>query len=197
MKFLQLFFVFISISFFSQDSLPILMIENSLRSDNDEQETDVRKALKLKEDEIAVTFYTNGGLSYHLYIDNFIFKKNGSVSRFQYEIFFKRGKKRKRKKIVLSETKEVELKEIIRSDFFIDFSKFTQSDFKYSENNHQICGRGYIDDSPENFVMITQNEKQSNIMVYLPKNNIKCSSPNSPLIKFVELHELFGINLER
>ena len=54
-----------------------------------------------------------------------------------------------------------------------------------------------IDDAPENFIMITQNKRSNNIMVYLPINNIKCSDKDSPLTKFVELHQLFNIELDR
>jgi len=45
--------------------------------------------------------------------------------------------------------------------------------------------------------MITRNGKANKIMVYLPKNNMKCSDENSPLMKFIELHQLFNIELDR
>jgi hypothetical protein len=45
--------------------------------------------------------------------------------------------------------------------------------------------------------MITQNGKQNTIMVYLPKNNANAVLKGSPLMKFIQLHQLFGIELER
>ena len=107
------------------------------------------------------------------------------------------GKKHKKRRIFVSDLQKESLKKIIHSDFFFDFVKYTQNDFKYSENNHQICSGSMIDDAPENFIMITQNKRSNNIMVYLPINNMKCSDEDSPLMKFVKLHQLFNIELDR
>lgn len=197
MRIFLLISVIISATFFGQNTLPDLKLSNSVNLKSDEEVKDVYSLLKLKDNEIAVSFYTNGGLGYHLYIDNFIFKTDGNVSHYKDEIYFKRGKISKKKKIEISDLKQLELKQIIQSDFFKNFSKYTQDDFKYSANNHQICSGGYFDDAPENFVMITQNGKQTNIMVYLPKNNLKCSAEDSPLMKFVDLHKYFNVVLDR
>ena len=136
-------------------------------------------------------------MGYHLHIDNFIFKENGKVKHYKQEIYYKRGKKYKKRNVKLSELQRIGLKNIIHSDFFQNFSKLTQRNFQYSENNHQICSGSNIDDAPENFIMITQNMRQTTIMVYLPMNNLKCSNEDSPLMKFVEMHNLFEIPLER
>ena len=65
------------------------------------------------------------------------------------------GKKHKKRRIFVSDLQKESLKKIIHSDFFFDFVKYTQNDFKYSKNNHQICNNSKIDDTPKNFIMIT------------------------------------------
>lgn|GEM_PF-1461323 len=197
MKYIVLIFTMFSTGIFGQNMLPNLNLPNSIDFKNDSESNDVKNLLKLKNDEIAVSFYTNGGLGYHLNIDNFIFKENGDVKHYKEEIFYKRRKKCKKRNVKLSEFKKNQLKNIIQSDFFQNFSKLTQTTFQYSENNHQICSSTSIDDAPENFVMIMQNQKQNTTMVYLPLNNLNCSRKDSPLMKFVELHKLFDIPLER
>ncbi|WP_312342691.1 hypothetical protein [Chryseobacterium binzhouense] len=197
MKLLILIFTIFSTVIFGQSMLPNLNLSNSVDFKNDSESNEVKNLLKLKKDEIAVSFYTNGGLGYHLYIDNFIFKENGNVKHYKEEVYFKRGKKFKKRNIKLSELEKIRLKNIVKSDFFENFSKLTQTNFQYSQNNHQICATGFINDAPENFIMITQNNKSNIIMVYLPINNIKCSYEESPLMKFIELHRLFNIKLDR
>ncbi len=197
MKFIVIIFTMFSTVIFGQNMLPNLNLPNSIDFKNDSESNDVKNLLKLKNDEIAVSFYTNGGLGYHLNIDNFIFKENGKVKYYKEEIYFKRGKKFKKRNVNLSEIEEIKLKNVMQSDFFQNFSKLIQANFQYSQNNHQICATGFVDDAPENFLMITQNKKQTIIMVYLPKNNLKCSEENSPLMQFVEMHNLFGIPIER
>ena len=197
MKFTALIFLIFSTVLFGQNILPNLNLSNSINFKNDTEGNDVKNLLKLKNDEIAVSFYTNGGLGYHLNIDNFIFKENGKIEHYKEEIFYKKGKKHTKRNVKLSELEKVQFKNIVQSDFFQNFSKLTQSDFIYSENSHQICSNSKIDDAPENFIMITQNQKQSTIMVYLPLNNMKCSGHNSPLMKFIELHKIFKIELDR
>ncbi|MPS72808.1 MAG: hypothetical protein E2590_06580 [Chryseobacterium sp.] len=192
MKIFNLLFLIFPVLIFAQNNLPDLHLKNSV-----DKKDDVQKLLKLKKTEIAVSFYTNGGLGYQFDIDNFIFKENGKVLHYFEKIYFKRGQKHRRNKIIIEKSKEIDLKKIIHSEFFMYFTKYSQADFQYSANNHQICATNSIDDAPENFVMITQNGKQNSIMVYLPKNNIKCSTKDSPLMKFIELHRLFGIEIER
>ncbi len=182
---------------YGQYKHPTLNLSNSISLKNNSEENEVQNLLKLKKDEIAVSFYTNGGLGYHLNIDNFIFKKNGNLKHYKEEVYFKRGKKLKKRNIKISEIEKIKLKNLVQSDFFQNFSKLTQANFQYSENNHQICATSSIDDASENFIMITQNEKSNSIMVYLPLNNLKCSDENSPLAQFVEMHRLFGIPIER
>ena len=95
--------------------------------------------LKLKNDEIAVSFYTNGGLGYHLHIDNFIFNQDGDVKHNREEIYYKNGKKHKKRRIFVSDLQKESLKKIIHSDFFFDFVKYTQNDFKYSDISFCTC----------------------------------------------------------
>ena len=197
MKFTVFFFLIFSTILFGQNILPDLNLASSIDIKNYSEENDVKNLLKLKNDEIAVSFYTNGGLGYHLNIDNFIFNQDGDVKHNREEIYYKNGKKHKKRRIFVSDLQKESLKKIIHSDFFFDFVKYTQNDFKYSENNHQICSGSMIDDAPENFIMITQNKRSNNIMVYLPINNMKCSDEDSPLMKFVKLHQLFNIELDR
>lgn len=193
MKFLKfLILLVVASSIYGQNKLPNLELAQKIDYKND-----VQKTLKLKNNDIAVSFYTSGGMAYRYDIDNFIFRENGNVDYFKESIYFKHGKKYKKKKISLTNSEKMKLEEIIQSDFFIKFSKFTQQDFKYSSNNHQICAGNFVDDAPENFLMISQKKKQTNIMVYLPKNNLKCSDKDSPLAKFVKMHNLFGIELVR
>ncbi|UMQ42975.1 hypothetical protein MKS83_04620 [Chryseobacterium sp. Y16C] len=191
MKILKLILLLFPVLIFTQNSLPDLHL-----NDNIDVSNDVQKLLKLKGNEIAVSFYTNGGLGYQFTIDNFIYKENGDILHYKDKIYFKRGKKHERNKMKMIESEKTDLKSIVQSEFFRDFTKYTQADFRYSEKNHQICATDSIDDAPENFVMITQNGKQNTIMVYLPKNNAKCSAEGSPLMKFIQLHQLFGIELE-
>lgn len=195
MKFTILIFLIFSTILFGQNILPNLNLSSSINFKNNSEGSDVKNLLKLKNDEIAVSFYTNGGLGYHLNIDNFIFNQNGDVKHYREEIYYKNGKKHKKSRVFLSDLQKENLKRIINSDLFFDFVKYTQDDFKYSEKNHQICDKYYIDDAPENFIMITQGKKQTNIMVYLPKRNEKCSEENSPLKKFIKLYEKFNIKL--
>lgn len=192
MKFIILIFVLFSTVLFGQNILPNLELKNNIDPKND-----VQKILKLKKNDIAISFYKNGGMMYQFDIDNFIFRESGKIKYYKEKIFFKRGKKYRKDEISLTTAEQTNLREIVESDFFKDFSKYTQKEFEFSENNHQICAGGYIDDAPENFIMITQNGKANKIMVYLPKNNMKCSDENSPLMKFIELHQLFNIELDR
>lgn len=192
MKTLKLSLFLFPVLLFAQNSLPDLPLKDQI-----DQNNEVQKLLKLKNNEIAVSFYTNGGLGYQFTIDNFIYKENGDIVHDKEKIYFKRGKKHQRDKIKVGESEKIDLKDIIQSEFFKDFARYTQTDFQYSEKNHQICATGNIDDAPENFVMITQNGKQNTIMVYLPKANATCSAEGSPLMKFIQLHQLFGIELER
>ncbi|WP_312768029.1 hypothetical protein [Epilithonimonas sp.] len=192
MKIFKLPFLIFPVLIFAQNSLPDLYLKNGIDKNND-----VQNLLKLKKNEISVSFYTNGGLIPEYLIDNFIFKQNNRVVHQKAKIFYKKGGKYQNNIINISKEKEDELKKIINSDLFSTFSKYSQADFQYSQNNHQICAKGYIDDAPENFIMIIQNGMQSTIMVYLPKNNINCSTKDSPLMKFIELHRLFGIEIER
>jgi len=192
MKILKLILFIFPILIIAQNSLPDLPLKNSIDINNE-----VQKLLKLKNNEIAVSFYTNGGLGYQFTIDNFIYKENGDVLHYKEKVYFKKGKKHQKNKVIIDEAKEADLKKIINSAFFKYFAKYTQADFRHSEKNHQICATNYVDDAPENFVMITQNGKQNTIMVYLPKNNAKCSTENSPLMKFIKLHEMFGIEIDR
>lgn len=192
MKLFNLLFLIFPLLIFTQNRLPDLHLKKSTDKSND-----VNNTFKIRKNEIAISFYTNGGLGYHYEIDNFIFNNNNQVRYEKSKIYYKKGKKYKKEIIYLSQKEQDKLKEIIHSDLFATFSKYSQSDFQYSENNHQICAKGSIDDAPENFVMITQNGMQSTIMVYLPTNNINCSFADSPLMKFIELHRLFGIEIER
>ncbi len=192
MKVLKLILLIFPMLIFAQNSLPDLHLNNRTDAGNE-----VQKLLKLKGNEIAVSFYTNGGLSSQFDIDHFIYKENGDVLHYQDKIYFKKGKKHRRNRKEIDASREIELKKMINSAFFKDFVTYTQADFRYSEKNHQICATNYVDDAPENFVMITQNGKQNTIMVYLPKNNATCSAENSPLMKFIELHRLFGITIDR
>lgn len=192
MKLFNLLFLIFPLLIFTQNRLPNLQLKKSADKSND-----VNNTFKIRKNEIAISFYTNGGLGYHYEIDNFIFDNNNQVRYEKSKIYYKKGKKYKKEIIYLSQEEQDKLTKIIHSDLFATFSKYSQSDFQYSENNHQICAKGFIDDAPENFIMITQNGMQSTIMVYLPKNNITCSSADSPLMKFIELHRLFGIEIER
>lgn len=192
MKVIKIILLLFPILIFTQNSLPDLQVK-----DNIDKNDKVQKLLKLKNNEIAVSFYTNGGLAYQFNIDHFIYKESGDVLHYQEKIYFKGGKKHRRNKMKITESKKTDLKNSIQSGFFRDFTKYTQADFQYSEKNHQICATDTIDDAPENFVMIAQKGKQNTIMVYLPKNNAKCSSEESPLMKFIQLHQLFGVELER
>lgn len=192
MKTLKLCLLLFPVLFFAQNSLPDLPLK-----DQTDQNNEVQKLLKLKNNEIAVSFYTNGGLGYQFNIDHFIYKENGDIVHDKEKIYFKRGKKHQREKIKIGESEKTDLKDIIQSEFFRDFAKFTQADFRYSEKNRQICATGNVDDAPENFVMITQNGKQNTIMVYLPQTNAACSAEDSPLMRFIQLHQLFGVALER
>lgn len=192
MQFIKIIFILVSSNLFAQNNLPDLKLKNNI-----DRKDDVQKILKLKNNEIAVSFFTNGGMMYQFDINNFIFKDNGEVIQNKEKIFYKRGKKHRRENIKISPEKKENLKEIIHSDLFKVFSKYTQSDFKYSANTHQICNKSFIDDAPENFVMITQKGRQNKIMVYLPKLNEKCSQKESPLMRFIQLHEVFDVILER
>lgn len=180
-----------------QNTLPILNFSNDNFKHFEDYQKDVKKLLKLKNDEICVSFYSTGGMAYSLNIDQFIFKQNEEINHYHEQVFFKKGKKHKKKKITISDEKLERLNKVIHSDLFKNFSEYTQSNFKFSENNHEICGKGSIQDAPENYIMISQNDKQCIIMVYLPLKNLKCSEENSPLSKFVELHQLFDVEIKR
>lgn len=192
MKIITILFLFVASFMLTQNNLPDLNLSGSIDKKNE-----VQKYLKLKDNDIAVSFYTEGGLAYFAKIDNFIFRKNGDIEHLKEEIFYKNGKRHRKNIIQLTSSQKMKFKEIIHSDLFKGFSKYTQANFKYSSRNHQICNGSLVDDAPENFLMITQKRKQTNIMVYLPKSNIYCSEENSPLMKFVELHNLFNIELDR
>ena len=197
MKLTTFIFLIFSIVLFGQDILPNLNLSNSIDFKNDSEGNDVKNLLKLKNDEIAVSFYTNGGLGYHLKIDNFIFNENGKVKHYKEEIYYKRGKKFKKRNVKLSELQKNQFKNIIQSEFFLTFSKFDQNDFAVIGGHDFSCDNNYIDDAPENFIIITQNKKSKTIKVYLPKNKLKCAKKDSPLVKFVELHKLFNIKIDK
>ena len=98
MKFTVFFFLIFSTILFGQNILPDLNLPSSIDIKNHSEENDVKNLLKLKNDEIALSFYTNGGLGYHLNIDNFIFNQDGDVKHNREEIYYKNGKKHKKKK---------------------------------------------------------------------------------------------------
>ena len=188
--FLLLFFSYFP--FFGQKKLPDLELK-----DIKIQYAEPAEKVKLKENEILVSFFSTGGLSYELHINNFVFTQNSNVEYSKEKVYYKHGKKHRTERIKLSPERQSKLLEIINSEFFLNFSKFTQNDFQHSRNNHQICRDNYVDDTPENFVIIKQNNKTSELFVYLPKANQNCTEENSPLRKFINLHEFFGIDLNR
>lgn len=187
-----LLLIFCSYPFFGQKKLPDLEL-----TDSKIQYPESAEKVKLKDNEILVSFFSTGGLSYELHIDNFVFKKDGKIKYTKEEVFFKRGKKHKVKILDLSYEKQSKIFEIINSEFFLNFSKLTQNDFQHSRNNHQICRDNYVHDATENFVIIKQNNNTSELFVYLLKENENCTEENSPLRKFINLHEFFGIGLSR
>lgn len=197
MKTVQFLLLLFSLTFSSQNTLPLLNFSKDNFKHFEDYQKDVKKLLNLKQDEICVSFYTTGGLAYSLNIDNFIFKRNEKIVHYREKVFYKYGKKHRKNKIPITKEKNKQLWDVIQSEFFINFSEYSQSNFKFSENTHQICSKTSIGDAPENYIMISQNNKQTIIMVYLPLNNLKCSKENSPLMNFVKLHKLFDVEIER
>lgn len=154
-----------------------------------------QKKIALKENELLVSFFSDGGLGYHLRINNFVFRNNCQVTYTKEEVYFKNGKKYNKTKQKLDSRTQKRLFEIINSDFVYAFTKLSMKDFTASSINNQICRKNYVDDAPTDYVVLKQNNKILQISVYLPKSNESCTTENSPLHQFIKLHDIFGIRL--
>ena len=192
MKYFAFIFLFVSCALPAQIEPPILNLENSIKIKN----PDAIEKVKLKKNEILISFFQDGGLGYQLDINNFVFKENGKVFHTKERVYYRNGKKHHAENQKLSRLREVELFEVINSDYFISFSKLTQANFKASSKNNQICSTSFVDDAPTNYIIIKQNNKQKEISVYLPKANEYCTEKSSTLSKFIKLHNLFGVQLD-
>ena len=153
---------------------------------------------KMKTNDIAIIYETNGGWSAYDYVNYYFISSNGILDSYSEEkpkAYLKNEKlKRTVKKIELTQDRKEKIIQLIKSKQLSDLLKYNQEDFKIKVNEN-IPPPCYISDVNGYKLTFIQNNKQNTYDYYAPKYMYeKCPHKTinkAVLKKFIDVLDLF------